>query len=525
MKRMKICVPITFLLLLTLTLGCPPTTFDTLEYFEEYPYLTNESLGMVRFFHNASQGPQYYFDLQAWGDSVIGIPGEMAGGVNWLRYELSFSTCALAMAAESTPAFRKPYTEAIDGIVQKMLYHTVWDYWIDPEIVWGGDNPIHPYNIMYTGHLQLMMALHERLAGNQKYFSNVDLVSQGGTQSWTTNLSALSADIHDLILTNQNSAGNNYYGIPCETPAVFAVCNSVPHLAFELLPSSIGLDPDAVHEPWRDWLEENMFDSDTNYFYLVYAPFEDPPHMNTSLAGAYNAWTWNFINGFYPEWVEEAYPVFKENAFERGLLGPGTAVVLFGEPGGGLSEGLMVALDIGGTGMGMVLARQMGDETSYAELLRGYNLLAGNPGWWVDGRYGYWDLPWGVQFGAIPTLWGLWAAVTSSEINLRTMVDSPREAEFYEQPYLANVTNPNTFVNQAIWDDPILYITINCGPLTPGTTKLIVQNLRTDRTYHVLLDDELYTNWTLADGVMTITTPTLSGLVTQKYQIVEEAAL
>jgi len=513
----------TFLLLLVLTAGCTPN-YDNLEYFDGYPHLTNESLGMVNYFVNASMGPQDYFNLQAWGDAVIGIPGEMAGGVNWLRYELSFSAFAMAMAAENTPAFRKPFVDALDGMIQKMLYHPVWDYWLDPEISWGGDNPIHPYNIMYTGHLQMMMALHERSAGDQKYFSDVDLITSDGTQTWSTNLETLSADIHNLILTNQDSDGSNYYMVPCETPAVFAVCNSVPHLAFELLPSSIGLDPDAVHEPWRDWLEENMFDSDTNYFYLVYAPFEEPPHMNTSLTGAYNAWTWNYIYGFYPEWVEAAYPIFKSYAFEEDLVGEGTAVLLYGAPGSGLGEGLLVALDIGGTGMGMVLAKQMEDEEGYNALHGGYNALAGNPSWAAGGVYGYYGFPWGIMFGAIPTLWELWANATNSEINIRSIVESPRGPDFYAQPVLAEVSNPGTFVNQAIWDDPALYITINGAHITKEPTDLIIQNLKAGSTYQVVLNDEDYTGWTRSPSgeEITITTPALSGKSTQMYQIIED---
>jgi len=119
----------------------------------------------------------------------------------------------------------------------------------------------------------------------------------------------------------------------------------------------------------------------------------------------------------------------------------------------------------------------------------------------------------------------------SAEINFRSVVESPRGPEFYEQPYLADVTNPGTFVNQAVWDDPVLYITINGAHVTTDATNLVVRNLKTDRAYQVLLDDEVYTQWVQSEGEMTITTPPLSsGIVdvlmgsvsTQRFQIVEE---
>jgi hypothetical protein len=180
----------------------------------------------------------------------------------------------------------------------------------------------------------------------------------------------------------------------------------------------------------------------------------------------------------------------------------------------------------------MALTREMGDEASYRALRNGFDSWAGEPAW-SGSIFGYFSpFDWPV-YKIFPNGFTLWAEAMSAEINFRSVVESPRGPEFYEQPYLAVVTNPGTFVNQAIWVDPVLYITINGAHVTTDATHLIVRNLKTDRTYEVLLNDEVYTQWVQSEGEMTITTPPLSGRIvdvlmgsvsTQRYQIIEEPA-
>lgn len=515
LNRTRICPTMICLLLLGLTLGCPPPNFDNLEYFEDYPHLTNEAIGSANYFISLGRTHPDYFPTNEWGNDSLVIPGEMGGASGNLRYQLGFGAQGLAMAAEHTPAYRKPYVEAIDGLIQKMLRPIVWDYWLEEP--WGGDNPIHPYNIMYTGHLQLMMAYYERHAGDGKYFSDFDL--ELGDQTWTTNLLDLSADIHQLILNNQDSLGRNYYSIPCETPNVYVVCNSVPQLAFDVLHPDLGFDAGAVHDPWLAWVEENLVDAPTMHIKFRFWPFTEPPVVDSGLRGIYSAWSWLYIYAMDPAWVEAAYPVFKATAFEYGTEGPGTAVVRFGPPG--VVDDLFL-WDMAATGYAMALAKQLGDQEGYEALMRGHDTFAGPQGWFDDGTmYGYYLWP---ITRTIPNIYLLQALTISPDINYRTVALSPRDADFYNQPILADVTNPGTFVNQAIWDDPVLYITVNGGVATDAPTHLIIKNLKPDRTYHVLLGDEVYTHWTLAAGEMTITTPPLSGTETHRFQIVEEPA-
>jgi len=524
MTRMPVRILVVSLFFFSMTAACD-WNYDDLEYFDGVPHLTNEQLGMFRYVHSISVTPPESLPVGDWGpDLPFGVG--MGEGANMHRYNVAFTAYGVSMTAEHTPAFRKPYIEAIDGLIQKMLQPVIWDYWLDA--TWGGDNPIHPHNIMYTGHLQLMMAFYERQAGDQKYiFNDVELTTKDGLQTWTTNMYDLSTDLHNINLTNQDSLGNNFYSVPCETPWVFTCCNTIDQLAFNLLPSSLGLNPQDVNAPFLTSHEENMFDETTNYFFTKFSPFEDLPFVDTSLTGGYSSWSHMFIHGFDPLWVEERYPEFIQNALE--YIEPGAAVVRFSGPG---EEADLYLVDLIGTGYAMVLTREMGDETSYTALRNGFDSWAGKPDW-SGSIYGYFSpFNWPI-YKIFPNGFTLWAEAMSAENNFRTVVESPRGPEFYEQPCLADVTHPGTFVNQAIWNDPVLYITVNGGHVTTEPTNLIIRNLKRDRNYQVLLNDEVYTEWTQSDGEMTITTPPLSSGVldallgtisTQRYQILEEPA-
>ena len=167
--------------------------------FEQLPFVSNEKLGMFNYIHSISITPPDALNAEDWGPALpFGEPdnGAPGGGVNMHRYSLAFTEYGVSMLAELTPAYRARHIEALDGMIQKMLDPIVWDYWMRGDELgfdWGGDNPIHPYNIMYTGHLQLMMAFYERQAGDRKYIDNdVALTTEDGSQTWTTNLDALS---------------------------------------------------------------------------------------------------------------------------------------------------------------------------------------------------------------------------------------------------------------------------------------------------------------------------------------------
>jgi hypothetical protein len=481
--------------------------------FEQLPFVSNEKLGMFNYIHSISITPPDALNAEDWGPALpFGEPdnGAPGGGVNMHRYSLAFTEYGVSMLAELTPAYRARHIEALDGMIQKMLDPIVWDYWMRGDELgfdWGGDNPIHPYNIMYTGHLQLMMAFYERQAGDRKYIDNdVTLTTEDGAQTWTTNLDALSQDIHQQSLANKDANGDNFYSVSCETPWVFTCCNTIAQLAFAILPESIELDAATANTRFVEWHGEHMLDPETKYFYNRYKPYEEVPEIDTAQPGAYSSWAHHFMHGFAPEFVEQHYPTFIGKAVE--VFAPDTAIVSFGENRNGeIEEPSMV--DLIGTGYAAVLTREMGDTDNYALLRNGFDLISGEL-LWVGNQYGYLNRSEWPAFMALPNGFRLWAEATTAENNFRSVVENPRSPEFYEQPVVGRVSNEDAFVNQAVWDDPVLYVTINGADVTTEPTDLVVRNLDENGAYRVYIGEEIYDGWTRSGTELTITTPALS---------------
>ncbi|MGB9340174.1 MAG: hypothetical protein WCB63_13085, partial [Polyangiales bacterium] len=89
-------------------------------------------------------------------------------------------------------------------------------------------------------------------------------------------------------------------------------------------------------------------------------------------------------------------------------------------------------------------------------------------------------------------------------------VEDPRGPEFYAQPFVAQVSNRDAFVNQAVWDDPVLYVTVNGADVTREPTDLVVRNLDPQRAYRVYIGEDIYEGWTRSVAELTISTAALS---------------
>lgn len=491
--------------------------------FEQLPFVTNEQLGMFNYIHSISVTPPDAIDAANWGPDIPfgaaageGAPG---GAVNMHRYTIAFTGYGVSMLSELTPAYRERYVETLDGMIQKLLNPLVWDYWMRGDELgfdWGGDNPIHPYNIMYTGHLQLLMAFYERQAGDRKYIDNdVELTTEDGSQTWTTNLEALSRDIHQQSLANKDSSGENFYSVSCETPWVFTCCNTIAQLAFAILPDSIDLDAETANSRFVEWHGENMLDPDTRYYYHVFRPYEDVPEFNTDLPGAYSAWAHHFMHGFAPGVVEEHYPTFIENAVE--LVEPGVGIVSFGENRNGDFD--IQLFDMIGTGFAAALTREMGDAENYALLRKGFDVVAGER-IWVGNQHGFLNRSLWPVFMVFPNGFTLWAEATTAENNFRSVVDDPRGSDFYEQPFVKHVSNRDAFVNQAAWKEPVLYVTVNGAEVTTESTEIVVGNLDPGGAYRVYVGEEIYEQWTHVGNELVIETPALSSELL-KIRVVE----
>src|SRR4051794_23886006 len=91
--------------------------------------LSRQSLGYLHYLHGVLAQP-----LGSWD----GFYASQSPSMNFaLRYQLAFGAYAVAALAQRTPAYRKPYIEALGGAIEKMLDVAAWGYWRAP-------TPTHP---------------------------------------------------------------------------------------------------------------------------------------------------------------------------------------------------------------------------------------------------------------------------------------------------------------------------------------------------------------------------------------------
>ncbi len=456
----------------------------------DVPHVDIETLGVYRRIADAVDEPIDSFSEEHWIQD-----GEGMSALSY-RYEIAFAAYGVAAVAERTPAYRAPYQRTLDRLIQKMLHEDVWGYWLDAE--WGGKDPLHPYNIMYTGHLQLMLTLYRKVTGDWTYDAEFD-VSESGI---STSLGALAADLHALTLDNLDSSGEHYYGISCETGMVFVPCNT-PHSYGQLVLDVMdGTEYAVATDAWLGWAQQNMMDPETGTFYATYYPFDSPPEIDTSPVGIYNAWILTFTSAMDHDWTLAAYEDFKRTFVEEDAWGAGYTIVR-NTPGVVDFEA-----DVGSTAFGMVAARELGDEEMFESLLASSDLILGGRSWSDDGRtYGY-DSP------LIPTVVAnlhlLWAGGLAPGYTMRENAARGWSMARFQQPTLDEVTNPDAFVTQAWYDGETLTVTVTGGYATTDAAELPVVGFTQRRGAEVALNESAYTDWSWQDDVLVVATPGLS---------------
>lgn len=199
------------------------------------PKLSREQAGHIRHFHNlASQleGDWSFF-------------GSQDPGQEWLdaiRYQLAIMTYAAAAAHfHRLPALRAPFRELFQKLIKKMLRRDVWGYWyltsqsgilVDPDLKelrkpWA--DPVKEENIMYSGHLLLMIALYEMLFDSNEYETEGSITFNWDPIFWgfgPEKFEYSRKSLQNVIIKQMEK--NGWVGVCCEPNMVFVVCNQFP---------------------------------------------------------------------------------------------------------------------------------------------------------------------------------------------------------------------------------------------------------------------------------------------------------
>jgi hypothetical protein len=169
-------------------------------------------------------------------------------GVSSIRYQAAFAGYAAAVLGMRTPAYPALTQRILESAIEHLTDRSAWlyvsRYW--PDKPWYPD-PCASENIMYTGHLLQLMALHEALSGDCRYrTAGVTLVWDEKTVFHYTLTTLAEVTVRQM---RENPCG----GVACEPSLVFFPCNNHPQIAL-LLMQGLGLgDWSAERNRWETW--------------------------------------------------------------------------------------------------------------------------------------------------------------------------------------------------------------------------------------------------------------------------------
>ena len=436
------------------------------------------------------------------------------------RYQLAYMVYALGLAQyHRTPAYRELYRDTMAKLIEKMMRWEVWGYWelasrgskvIDPdltELVEGWIDPVLRQNIMYSGHLLMMVSLYEMLYQDGRYAAEGALTFQFrpvlrglGPADFPYDHGKLAQAIFNEFERNQ------FIGCECEPNGIFVNCNQFPLLGFMHYDHMHGTDFAArtmpkFREQWRrrSTLFSSDHEADLPVFYRVRQGdmvYEDSQANNESI----NATSWGSVmHAWEKDYVEMVYPVGRDRTLRRmpdGSLG----VQMAGDhqkhkdyqrnPGHHSVDPMMLGVHLFGTLA--LAAAEVGDEETLTGMLR-YADTYMKPTWKNGGLY----YPRNDDLGS--------DAYTTARVGNALIAGArlcPRDGfwEMYNRawtkddlhtPQLCDVAHPDILVSQADYEREVacLVMTLKPGLENVGPHTFSVCGLDLSQPLQVEVDD------------------------------------
>ncbi len=472
-----------------------------------------KSLGHLRHIVNLAR--------QAPGDwSDMGPYDPTQEGDDAYRYQLAYMAYTLSLAQyHHTPAYRELHRDTMARLIEKMMRWEVWGYWelasrggkvLDPDLTElrdGWIDPVMRQNVMYSGHLLMMVGLYEMLYRDGRFDAEGSLtfefrpVFRGmGPEDFPYDHGRLVRAIFGEF------ERNDFIGCECEPNAIFVNCNQFAVLGFIHYDRTHDTDLAARAMPaFRDrWMaRSNLFgndpDADLPIFYRVRQDdfvYEDSEDNNESISAI--AWA-AVMHAWAREYVEMVYTRGRDQVLRPmpdGTLGVRLAGYLqkhrdyLANPGPHATDPMMLGVHTFGT---MALAAaEVGDR----ETLDGMLAFADThmrPTWKNGGLYyprnddlgsnGYTTARVGNALVAGARLCpkdGLWNMYNHAwgEAELR-------------RPQLCDVRYPEVLVREAAYDDggATLRLALVPGDGRNDRQSFSVTNLDLSCTHTVTVDD------------------------------------
>ncbi len=375
----------------------------------DYPAADHKEWGQLRWVMKIAGQPLNDFTNYECADEI---------GDSARRFEIAFSCYFLgAEQYHKFPAWRGPIQNAYDRLIMKMCEKPVWEYWSRdsagrPLYEPGFDSPEPPSadpvayrNIMYSGHIGMMIGQYEMLYNDFKWDRPGSIVLRwdGLTQFSYDNQSVQNAMFLQMIT-------NPVPGIECEPNAIFPACNQHPILSWKHYDYLHGTRYfDAAAPLFKKWFEEVLLNKETHeiaFAYLIkqgYVLAQWHPMLGNLLdsklipavksgklslnSPCNDGWVGAFMHAWAPEVIEKQYPYIRKYF-----------VVVNPDGSEEVREDKMFQPDF--LGFYTLLAAEMGDEKTRVKLLERADKLYDPV--WENGTYHYKYFDTDYAFGAEP---------------------------------------------------------------------------------------------------------------------------
>jgi hypothetical protein len=418
-----------------------------------------------------------------------------------LRYQLAFSSYAVAALSQATPAYRTLYAQALRGAIEKMLHIDVWGYWRvppdNPDSSSGSghvavllsphqripagppSDPIAHNNLQYSGHLSTMLGLYEKISGDPLYDSPFSL----GDPSTGVQYTYTHSRVADRIHAQMQSTG--FGGVCCEQGMAYVPCNNHAMASNTLHDALHDTNYRDANGPWLKTVRDKMVLRGPALRGVFGTAYVKDLHMAAPVAFNFtDAWGLAFMLPFDRPLVRKLYPRFKK----RSITSAGSEAFVGSSP---MSERMEISDVAINTGFGAILARGIGDLPLYDSLLRYATSAFGAT--WQDSRYLYKDAPRTLHATA---LFALAQAISPGGADFARLFNDPPGSLTTSLPSLVALADPagRTGISQAEYDPQLrtLHLTLtqlaptgSSTDLAPTTATLTISN--TGPSPHVTL--------------------------------------
>ncbi|KAJ4360046.1 uncharacterized protein N0V89_000605 [Didymosphaeria variabile] len=239
-------------------------------------------------------------------------------------YRYQIATMAYAAGAahyHRLPAMRGMFKELLVKLIGKMLRREVWGYWyltsqsgirLNPDLKelrkpWA--DPVCKENIMYSGHLLLMISLYTMLFADDRFDKDDSIVFDWNPMFWGMGPEKFSYTRRSLQQAIVNEMEREkWIGVCCEPNLVFIVCNQFPLLAMRYNDVTDGTKvfDEVLPKYQAAWTKKNGFVGDNGLFRLFYATGQDRTIDSNNIAHtvwamAFMSWNHEFVKSLYPQ--------------------------------------------------------------------------------------------------------------------------------------------------------------------------------------------------------------------------------